>query len=894
MKILLSYSKYHFDPSKSPQVQKYWYTSAGILARSLYRILSEIGDVTYIGGNEIDSIRGGEFDLFVGTHYKFRKILKLCQIKKSILFAVNMHPLERNRLLLSFLLRERLNLQALAGWDLMNFMSIRQSLSSADYIICAGNMKTFNSYIKRGIPKKKIKMINYGVEYHSEIIKKKVGVPEFVYSTSEIGLRKGFDILYSLFTNPRITSQEFHLKIMGLPTNAFYEKKLKKFLKILGNKAEYFGWVDAGSLKYRRIVAKSDFFILPSLEEGQAGTAVEAIGSGIIPLLSENCGIDFAPLGTLELKTDSEVNRKIFLKALSMPKDEVTRWKIKTKEYYKLFHADFINFLAEAVQGAVKNELYPKISVVLPIFNKEKTIKPLIELLDQALREYGNSELHIFFDGCRDKTEAIVRDFYKEKKDYRVTFSVTPNIFETKTNNLGLKKSTGKYAVVLQDDNFIFDKNIFFEAVSVMEKSPKTAILGALAGVNFYPRGTKGLSGKGQIVVNEHEVYWRQDENTNPELKHRIFETDACMRGPLIIRNSFLEKFGILDEAYAPYYMDDMDLCFRAKSKGYKVFAFLSDTVNTSGSISVYQGNNWKIWEKVVKENPDRFYSRWQPTKIKDFLELERIPLYENLMEKITRITGLFLMKNGKKFGNRILIYIYYLGRQLINFISLNYISRFKKNYKNVSYSQCGEDRIILHLLETIGLDKPFYVDIGAYHPFHISNTALLYELGSRGVNVEPNPDVRGLFHKYRSQDINISAGISDSEGVMIYYCFNVSTLNTFSQKEARRNLREGYKLIGKKKIPVTTLKKIIRIYCLGRVPDILFIDIEGSEVKLLNSLKNMKIKPAILCVETAGFSAKGIARKNINLINSITRLGYKLYADTHLNSIFINRSFRK
>jgi len=198
MKILLSYSKYHFDPSKSPQVQKYWYTSAGILARSLYRILSEIGDVTYIGGNEIDSIRGGEFDLFVGTHYKFRKILKLCQIKKSILFAVNMHPLERNRLLLSFLLRERLNLQALAGWDLMNFMSIRQSLSSADYIICAGNMKTFNSYIKRGIPKKKIKMINYGVEYHSEIIKKKVGVPEFVYSTSEIGLRKGFDFLQTL------------------------------------------------------------------------------------------------------------------------------------------------------------------------------------------------------------------------------------------------------------------------------------------------------------------------------------------------------------------------------------------------------------------------------------------------------------------------------------------------------------------------------------------------------------------------------------------------------------------------------------------------------------------------------------------------------------------------
>src|SRR3989338_3608215 len=545
-----------------------------------------------------------------------------------------MHPAERNRILLSFLLRERLKLQALAGWDLMNFLSIRQSLSSADYIICAGNMRTFNSYIKRGIPKKKIKIINYGVEYSSVFIKKRAGVPEFIYSTSEIGLRKGFDILYSLFTDPCITSQEFHLKIMGLPTNAFYEKKLKQFLKILGNKAEYFGWVDAGSLKYRRTVASCDFFILPSLEEGQAGTAVEALGSGLIPLISRNCGIDYAPLGMLELKCDSEVNRKIILKAISMSLEEINNWKIKTKEYYKLFHADFINFLTEAVQGAVKNELYPKISVVLPIFNKEKTIKPLIELLDQALREYGNSELHIFFDGCRDKTEAIVRDFYKEKKDYRVTFSVTPNIFETKTNNLGLKKSTGKYAVVLQDDNFIFDKNIFFEAVSVMEKSPKTAILGALAGVNFYPRGTKGLSGKGQIVVNEHEVYWRQDENTNPELKHRIFETDACMRGPLIIRNSFLEKFGILDEAYAPYYMDDMDLCFRAKSKGYKVFAFLSDTVNTSGSIAHYNKDDNERLARTVKRNTEIFYNRWKPSTKKDYLDINREPVFQAFSEK--------------------------------------------------------------------------------------------------------------------------------------------------------------------------------------------------------------------------------------------------------------------
>ena len=42
-------------------------------------------------------------------------------------------------------------------------------------------------------------------------------IRRFIYVTSEIGLRKGFDIVYSLFTNPKILEQKFHLDIIGLP-----------------------------------------------------------------------------------------------------------------------------------------------------------------------------------------------------------------------------------------------------------------------------------------------------------------------------------------------------------------------------------------------------------------------------------------------------------------------------------------------------------------------------------------------------------------------------------------------------------------------------------------------------------------------------------------------------
>src|SRR3989338_10792245 len=166
---------------------------------------------------------------------------------------------------------------------------------------------------------------------------------------------------------------------------------------------------------------------------------------------------------------------------------------------------------------------------------------------------------------------------------------------------------------------------------------------------------------------------------------------------------------------------------------------------------------------------------------------------------------------------------------------------KMKLLYAKQSYSQCGEDLILFHLCRAISLDKPTYLDIGAYHPFHISNTALFYELGSRGVNVEPNPEASKLFQKYRSQDINLTAGVSDSAKVMTYYCFNIATLNTFSKKEADKCIREGYLLEDRKKIPVTTLQKIISEQCHGVMPDILLIDAEGSERKIIQSLEKQE-----------------------------------------------------
>ena len=51
-------------------------------------------------------------------------------------------------------------------------------------------------------------------------------------------------------------------------------------------------------------------------------------------------------------------------------------------------------------------------------------------------------------------------------------------------------------------------------------------------------------------------------------------------------------------------------------------------------------------------------------------------------------------------------------------------------NYAKKSFSQCGEDLIVDYVFKARGVGRPSYLDIGAHHPYWLSNTALFYERG--------------------------------------------------------------------------------------------------------------------------------------------------------------------
>jgi len=221
----------------------------------------------------------------------------------------------------------------------------------------------------------------------------------------------------------------------------------------------------------------------------------------------------------------------------------------------------------------------------------------------------------------------------------------------------------------------------------------------------------------------------------------------------------------------------------------------------------------------------------------------------------------------------------------------------FKKElYQNAfsksSYSQCGEDLIVQYIFQLRGITKPSYLDIGANHPFFISNTAMFYEKGCKGITIEANPYLAVAFEEQRPNDINLNIGISDKEGELDFYIMEDDTLSTFSRKEVDFMISNGKSLAETKKVKLTTIQKIIEKYCNGVFPDFMSIDVEGLDFEILKSISFEKSCPKIICVEAAEYSPIGAGARRNELIDFLISKGYYEYANTNLNAILVKNDF--
>ena len=223
----------------------------------------------------------------------------------------------------------------------------------------------------------------------------------------------------------------------------------------------------------------------------------------------------------------------------------------------------------------------------------------------------------------------------------------------------------------------------------------------------------------------------------------------------------------------------------------------------------------------------------------------------------------------------------------------INFLKKIKFIYENTSYSQAGEDAIVRYLFKDYGIKNITYLDLGTNKPNYGNNTYWFYSKNFRGVCVEANPALYQLIKRTRKRDVVLNIGVSvNNDSTAPFYIFNEPAINTFDISESDKRVKSGkYKLI---KVVDVQLKSINTIISenFKNFPDFLSIDIEGFDYKVLDSLDIDKYPIPVICVETCNYSEIHIRPKDTNLINLMLSKGYEIYADTYINTIFVNKKW--
>ena len=207
------------------------------------------------------------------------------------------------------------------------------------------------------------------------------------------------------------------------------------------------------------------------------------------------------------------------------------------------------------------------------------------------------------------------------------------------------------------------------------------------------------------------------------------------------------------------------------------------------------------------------------------------------------------------------------------------------------SYSQVGEDVILSFLFADKKVTSINYLDIGTNMPSDCNNTYLFYMRGFRGVCVEADRSLIPAIQQLRPNDKVINAGVSVSgDSTADFYIFNLKGINTFDKAEAEKRGSSGiYRIEEVVKVPLVNINKLIKDN-FTTYPDLLSIDIEGLDLAVLKSLDFGSYPIPVICVETCTYSENHVRPKDLSIGEFIISKGYEIYADTYVNTIFVNK----
>ncbi|HEY4020281.1 MAG TPA: FkbM family methyltransferase [Pseudonocardiaceae bacterium] len=162
-----------------------------------------------------------------------------------------------------------------------------------------------------------------------------------------------------------------------------------------------------------------------------------------------------------------------------------------------------------------------------------------------------------------------------------------------------------------------------------------------------------------------------------------------------------------------------------------------------------------------------------------------------------------------------------------------------------ISYAQNGEDVVLARLFA--GRCTGRYVDVGASDPVKDSVTKHFYDLGWRGINIEPIPSAAAALRAARPEDLTLQVALGAKNGTAELHLVAGREGWSTTDETLARSYRDELRV---EAVPVElrTLADVLTEHP-GPV-DFLKIDVEGAEAEVIRGADWAAHRPRVVVVE--------------------------------------------
>jgi len=256
------------------------------------------------------------------------------------------------------------------------------------------------------------------------------------------------------------------------------------------------------------------------------------------------------------------------------------------------------------------------VSVVILNWNTKRLLQQCLQSLVSSLKDQRlKIEIIVVDNGSTDGSREYLRGlkatgfFGRSNPKITVIFN-RKNLGFAKGNNQGIKIAKGKYIIILNSDTKI-QEGALEELVGFLDRNPEVAAVSPLLlnsngtpQIDYYMR----FPNLWQIFFY-HLPFFRPIALKIPFWRNLIcfsaqpvpFEVDQLPGTALMASKEIWTQVGFFDEDYRFLY-EDVDWCWRAKKKGFKLMVVPQAKVIHLGGAS---------WRKKLKEDSLEFYRQF-------------------------------------------------------------------------------------------------------------------------------------------------------------------------------------------------------------------------------------------------------------------------------------------